>query len=92
MDLRDNQGVTLSQDSCPYIPRIGAFQEIRVVQVGSILTWPPMIICVKRKLTSRVVSVTFLCPKIDLDFEGVEGLSPDPEKHQLHMLVQVIYL
>lgn len=29
---------------------------------------------------------------LDLDFEGVEGLNPDPEKHQFHMLVQVINL
>ena len=29
---------------------------------------------------------------IDLTFEGVEGLNPDPEKHQFHMLVQVIEL
>ena len=27
---------------------------------------------------------------LDLDFEGVDGLKPDPEKHQFHMLVQVL--
>ena len=72
-------------------------------KVESIMT-KVLTICAKmlesRKMPSKMVSLTLLITKflslrkdtIDLTFEGVEGLNPDPEKHQFHMLVQVIEL
>ena len=77
--------------------RAGSISERKA---ESILTKALMTIVVKkleiRKMPSMVVSLTLLLKSLEkhwiLNFEGVEGLKPDPEKHQFHMLVQVLLI